>query len=87
MGRPWAWARAITSWMRGRCTCMPETKTASAQRKSSSVAAREFSSTNRTSHASGRYAATASSPWGGMNARTRPPKNGYACWKVPNERA
>ncbi len=54
-------------------------------RKSASVARREFSSTKRTSHAAGRYAATTSRPCGGMNAVTRPPNSGYECWKVPND--
>ena len=65
--------------------CIPDVSTASAHRKSASVARCEFSSTNRTSHDAGRYAAMTSRPWGGMNARTRPPKNGYACWNVPND--
>ena len=53
-GRSWAWARAITSWIWARWMCMPETNTASAQSKSSGVAGREFSSTKRTAHVSGR---------------------------------
>src|SRR3989304_4781025 len=77
-GRPCAWARAITSVIRARCTCMPEVSTASAQRKSASLARREFSSTKRTSQVSGRYAAVTSRPCGGMKARTRRPKGGRA---------
>src|SRR5262245_8190900 len=71
--------------MFGRWICIPDVSTASAHTKSAAVAFREFSSTKRTSHDAGRYAATASRPWGGMNAVTRPPNSGYECWNVPND--
>ena len=64
-------ARSLTSSMQSRWTCMPVTKTASAQAKSSSVAGAMFSSTNRTSHSGGIEAAISRSPCGGMKAFTR----------------
>jgi hypothetical protein len=53
-----------------RWICMPLTKTASAQRKSSAVAGLMFSSTKRTDQSSGSAAAMIRSPCGGMKACT-----------------
>ena len=63
--------------------CIPVLNTTSAQSKSSAVAARTFSSTNRASQVLGRRAATSRMPCGGMNAFTF--ISGNAWLNVPKE--